>query len=110
MCALCFFFNLFVLPESSKGRFPDYNSPLVFDPFKTFRNVGLLFEKWNSVLPWTALSFFLFFVSYMGNNEIIILFVKQKFGWGPALIGYYEASDALTQAFGMILLLGPSRK
>ncbi len=104
MCVLCFLFNLLVLPESVKGRFPDYGSPLIFDPLKTFRNVGLLFEKWSSVLPWTSLAFFLFFVSYMGNNEIIILFVKHKFGWGPALIGYYEASDALTQAFGMILL------
>ena len=87
-----------------QGRFPDYDNPLIFDPLKTFRNVGLLFKKWDSVLPWTSLAFFLFFVSYMGNNEIIILFVKHKFGWGPALIGYYEASDALTQAFGMILL------
>ena len=104
MCILCFLFNVFLLPESSPGKFPDYNAPLVFDPLKTFRNVGLLFKKWQSVLPWTSLAFFLFFVSYMGNNEIIILFVKHKFGWGPALIGYYEASDALTQAFGMILL------
>jgi hypothetical protein len=43
-------------------------------------------------------------VSYQGNNEIIILFVKHQFGWGPAYIGYYEAADAATQGIGMMVV------
>ena len=55
-------------------------------------------------MSWVTLAFFLFFLSYQGNNEIIILFVKHQFGWGPALIGYYEAADAATQGIGMMLV------
>jgi hypothetical protein len=51
-----------------------------------------------------SLAFFLFFVAYQGNNEIVILYVKHQFAWGPELIGLYEATDAATQAVGMILV------
>ena len=41
--------QVFVLPESDPNRTfynPDESKPLIFEPFRTFRNVGLLFNTW----------------------------------------------------------------
>jgi len=106
MCVLLLLFLLFAMPDSpgpGGGLWsrPDCKAPLVVEPFRTVRNISLLFCHWTQQLPWVAAAFLLFFVAYQGSNELNILYLKHEMGWGPALVGGYEAAESLMQAAGM---------
>jgi len=106
MCVVLLLFLLFAMPDSpgpGGGRWaqPDYKAPLVLEPLRTVKNIRLLFRDWERQLPWVAAAFLLFFVAYQGSNELNILYLKHGMGWGPALVGGYEAAESLMQAVGM---------
>lgn len=158
LCVLCGAFNVFVLKEALEGVYPKADKSLNWDPFKTFKNMHLLFQcgmkavdneytentgnvdgnvdnplqknqkekeqereqssdteavaaadssgAYNTplIIPLLSVAFLLFFITYQGNNEIFILYLKHKFDWNPALIGGYEALESFVTTFGMLVL------
>jgi len=79
------------LPE--KPRPQDPPPPLTFNPFSTVMNLYLLFQSFLSPLPFLSFAFFLYFASYMGGQQIVLLYLKHQFCWGPAEIGYYDTAE-----------------
>jgi MFS family permease len=164
LCVCCGAFNVFVLKEALEGVYPKVDKSLSWDPFKTFKNMHLLFQcgvkavdnEYNGstmgktdrnvdnplqknqkeqerereesndkeastqvsttdqqisptyhtpfIIPLLSMAFLFFFITYQGNNEIFILYLKHKFNWNPALIGGYEALESFVTTFGMLVL------
>jgi hypothetical protein len=109
VCVALLLFIVLLLPESpgpggGTWRQPDARASLVLEPLRTVRNIRLLFRGWSTQLPWVTAAFLLFFIAYQGSNELSILYLKHQVGWGPALVGGFEAAESAVQAVGMTVV------
>ena len=92
------------MPESLPPTAASRRSPVEFDPFKTLRNLWLITAEggWTSPVPFLSAAFLLYFASYMGNQQISLLYVKHRFGWSPQIIGYYDSTEGIVQMLSMV--------
>ena len=144
--------------------FPELDSPLIYNPLYTFRNIGLLWGKTleqerkieerrllyhqfleeeasyeeekeekrskesqsdreeavvdgsfgkqsttlcccsGSPMPLVAAACFFYFCAFSGNSNVWYLFITHSKGWGPSLIGAYDAYEGFFQFLSMTLV------
>ena len=100
---------IYFIPESLPIDAASRKQPLVFDPFKTVRNLYLLValqpqDGSASPLPWVSFAFFLFYIANISNLAIEAIYFKHLYKWGPEIIGIYVATEGFIQTFSMVLV------
>lgn len=90
------------------GRNPGTKiTELSYHPLATFQKVGRLFGNnclGDASVPFIALSYFLYYMSSMGEVTIEILFQKRMFHYSPETIGFFGSISGLMQSISMLIL------
>ena len=58
----------------------------------------------GSPMPFVSAACFFYFCAFSGNSNVWYLFVTHSMGWGPSLIGAYDAYEGFFQFLSMTLV------
>ena len=104
--ATCGAIWILFMPESLPLDSPCRAIPLSLNPLSTVSNMVFLFrqqpEQGRSPIPFLSVSFSIAFAVIVGFSNVMILYAKHTYHWGPDLVGYYDGLDGGISAFSML--------
>lgn len=66
--------------------------------------VGCSIACTGSPMPYVAAACYFYFCAFSGNQNVWYLFITHSMGWGPSLIGAYDAYEGFFQFLSMTLV------
>jgi MFS family permease len=102
---------IFAVKESLPLDAPSRLQPLRTKVLETFYNISFIFthkmgggKAGSSPLPWIASAFFLYFWCFWGEATIEVFFIKHKFHWDSAEIGYFASTQGILYSTSMLIM------